>query len=157
MPVYLSAADIQSGQVVVLSEGDVVSAVLASSAIPILFEPVVRNGKLLIDGSAGDCFPVDSLVGKCEVLIGSYVNSVTATERKLEMSAIFDRGFHMSLQTEIIKKREMCSLYLSPDLLTNYSMFDFEKAQEIFEIGLAYANSKKEDLLKVLPADFCED
>lgn len=149
IPVYLSAADVQTGKVVVLSRGDVVTAVLASSAIPVLFEPVLREGKLLIDGSAGDCFPVDAIRNKCDVLIGSYVNSVSKTTRKLEMPELFDRGYHMSLYPEVAEKIDRCEVYLEPPLLANYSMFDFKKAEELFEIGYKYALRHKQQLLGV--------
>lgn len=146
IPIFLSAADVQTGELVKLSEGDLVSAILASSAIPMLFEPVLREGKLLIDGSAGDCFPVEAIRQSCDVLIGSYTNSIAATSRKLGMAEIFDRGYHMSLYSEVAIKKNHCELFLEPPRLSDYSMFDFKKAEEIYQIGYDYALSYSEVL-----------
>jgi NTE family protein len=112
----------------------------------VLFEPVLREGKLLIDGSAGDCFPVEAIRQSCDVLIGSYTNSIAATSRKLGMAEIFDRGYHMSLYSEVAIKKNQCELFLEPPRLSDYSMFDFKKAEEIYQIGYDYALSYSEVL-----------
>lgn len=44
------ASDLISGKIINLTDGDLVSALVASSAIPIIFQPVEKDGKLLIDG-----------------------------------------------------------------------------------------------------------
>ena len=54
IPVRLVAADLLSGEGVLLSTGSLVTAVLASSAIPGIFPPVVRDGRHLIDGGVAD-------------------------------------------------------------------------------------------------------
>lgn len=50
VPVHLVATDLLSGEEVLLSDGDVVSAVLASSAIPAVLPPVRRDARTLVDG-----------------------------------------------------------------------------------------------------------
>jgi NTE family protein len=54
IPVHLVATDLLSGEEVLLSDGDVVSAVLASSAIPAVLPPVRRDGRTLVDGGLAD-------------------------------------------------------------------------------------------------------
>lgn len=54
VPVHVIATDLLSGREVVLSAGDAVSAVLASAAIPGVFPPVERDGRLLVDGGVAD-------------------------------------------------------------------------------------------------------
>ena len=51
LPVYLSATDVQKAEVLHLDSGDVVSAILASSAIPFLFNQILNlleNGLIAI-------------------------------------------------------------------------------------------------------------
>lgn len=50
VPVHLVTADLVSGLTVTLSQGPLVSAVLASAAIPGIFAPVARDGRHLVDG-----------------------------------------------------------------------------------------------------------
>lgn len=54
IPVHLVATDLLSGEEVLMSEGDPVSAVLASSAIPAVLPPVLRDGRTLVDGALAD-------------------------------------------------------------------------------------------------------
>lgn len=53
-PVHVVATDLLSGSEVVLSEGDAVSAVLASTAIPGILPAVQRDGVTLVDGGLAD-------------------------------------------------------------------------------------------------------
>lgn len=50
IPLSILAADIRSGVMVVLEKGSLSDAMLASSSFPGLFEPVMRDNRLLIDG-----------------------------------------------------------------------------------------------------------
>jgi NTE family protein len=54
IPVHLVATDLLSGAEVLLSEGDPLTAVLASSAVPAVLPPVRRDGRTLVDGGLAD-------------------------------------------------------------------------------------------------------
>jgi len=62
VPVHVTATDVLSGQEVLLSKGDAVSAVLASAAIPAVFPPVEIDGRLLYDGGLADNAPISKAV-----------------------------------------------------------------------------------------------
>ena len=51
LPFVAVATDALTGEVVVMSRGEIASALLASAAIPGLFPPVWREGRWLVDGS----------------------------------------------------------------------------------------------------------
>jgi NTE family protein len=48
------ATDLLTGSEVLLSDGDPVTAVLASSAVPAVLPPVSRDGRTLVDGGLAD-------------------------------------------------------------------------------------------------------
>ncbi|OGM93084.1 hypothetical protein A2333_01005 [Candidatus Wolfebacteria bacterium RIFOXYB2_FULL_49_7] len=50
IPFAAVATDIHTGEAVVLRSGDVSSAIRASISVPVIFEPVVHEGRLLVDG-----------------------------------------------------------------------------------------------------------
>lgn len=58
LPVHVVATDVTSGLETLLSEGDTVDAVLASSAVPAVFPPVRVDGRALVDGAVADHTPV---------------------------------------------------------------------------------------------------
>lgn len=57
IPFRCVAVDMRTQKLVEISEGNVLDAVLASSNIPILFRPIVREGKWLIDGGVLERVP----------------------------------------------------------------------------------------------------
>jgi predicted acylesterase/phospholipase RssA len=58
IPLNVVATELGTGEAVVLSSGDVTTALLASSAVPRLLPPVEIQGKLLVDGAAAADIPV---------------------------------------------------------------------------------------------------
>jgi NTE family protein len=62
VPFYVIATDLQTGREVVIREGSLVDAILASSAMPGIFAPVERDGRLLVDGGLCNNVPVSVLV-----------------------------------------------------------------------------------------------
>jgi len=58
MPFACVATDLASGREVWLREGSVAAAVRASAALPGLFAPVLRDGRLLVDGGLVNPVPV---------------------------------------------------------------------------------------------------
>lgn len=54
IPLHIVTTDVMSGEEVLLSSGDLPTAVLASAAIPAVFAPVERGGRVLMDGGVAN-------------------------------------------------------------------------------------------------------
>ena len=63
MPIHLIAADMLSGQEVLLSAGPLIDAVLASAAIPGVYPPAQIDGRWLIDGGVANNMPISVAIG----------------------------------------------------------------------------------------------
>lgn len=61
IPFHVVCTDVETGNEVVLSEGSIIEAVLASTAIPGVFAPVQVGGHWLIDGGIYNNLPVSVL------------------------------------------------------------------------------------------------
>lgn len=59
IPLSIVATDLNSGDKVVFSEGDIIKAVKASISMPGVFEPVLDGDSILADGGLVDPIPVD--------------------------------------------------------------------------------------------------
>lgn len=57
-PLRVAVTDAASGQGVILAEGRVADAVLASTAVPLVFPSVVIGGRRLVDGVVSDPLPI---------------------------------------------------------------------------------------------------
>ena len=59
IPYRAIATDIETGEAVVLSEGNLAKAMRASMSIPAALPPVRHEGRLLVDGGIGNNIPID--------------------------------------------------------------------------------------------------
>jgi NTE family protein len=69
IPLQVTATDYYGHSLAVFTEGDLQSALAASAAIPAVFKPVQRDGKLLVDGGIYNPVPFDLLEGKADIVI----------------------------------------------------------------------------------------
>jgi NTE family protein len=59
IPAAMVAADVERGELVLLREGPLIPALLATAAFPLVFTPVYHQGRWLVDGGVANNFPVD--------------------------------------------------------------------------------------------------
>jgi NTE family protein len=84
IPFRAIATDLESGQEVVLNQGDLVTAMRASMSAPAVFTPIERNGRLLVDGGLVNNLPVDiARQMNVDVLIVVDVSSPLFSEQEL--------------------------------------------------------------------------
>jgi NTE family protein len=69
VPLRVVATDLHGRCEVVLSSGELKSAIAASVAIPGLVQPVEREGRVLVDGAAVNPLPFDCLRGVADVVV----------------------------------------------------------------------------------------
>jgi NTE family protein len=59
IPLAVTATDLRRRKLVVLDEGDLISAILATTALPIVLPPVLRDDLVLVDGGLLNNVPFD--------------------------------------------------------------------------------------------------
>lgn len=69
IPLQVTATDFFGHELVVLRQGGLHSALAASAAIPAVFGPVKRDGRLLIDGGIYNPVPFDLIEGHADITI----------------------------------------------------------------------------------------
>lgn len=63
IPAAVVAADLETGELVVLDKGPLIPALLATAAFPMLFSPVRHQGRWLVDGGVLNNLPMDVVRG----------------------------------------------------------------------------------------------
>lgn len=69
IPFAATAVDVDTGEGLIFSEGDITQAVRASISIPGVFTPVRIGKHLLVDGGVLNPIPIDALKGKVDRII----------------------------------------------------------------------------------------
>jgi NTE family protein len=135
LPLYVTATDIIHGRSIIFDSGNLDEALMASSCVPLVFEPVHINGTTLIDGGVLNNFPVEPLIEKCRSIIGVHVNSINTSETEIGMMSLVDRSFHLALGSSVKSKEHFCNLFIEPENMTRFGMFDTKKMDDIFDAG----------------------
>jgi NTE family protein len=136
---YVCATNVKNGRSKFFSSGSLVRAVMASSAIPVIFSPVEINGKHYIDGGITNNLPVEPLVGHCDKIIGLHCNPVDKAYDTGNMKELLERTFIITINGNVENRKKVCDLFLEPYELKKFGAFDFAKAKEIFSVGYAHA------------------
>jgi NTE family protein len=112
VPFAAVAADLASGKEIWLREGKVSDAVHASCAVPGLFQPVLRDGRYLIDGSVVNPIPVSL----CREM-GADI--VIAVDLGSDRGRLFPREQKVILTTPTFRRRLMSALLRRPSVDNN--------------------------------------
>lgn len=146
IPVHVVATDLLSGREVVLSEGDAVSAVLASTAIPGILPAVQRDELTLVDGGLADNAAISVAVAlgadTVFVLPTGYSCALTHAPTSAVGVAIQSLGLLIQQQliTDVAHFAEHVDLKMLPPLCPlAVSPSDFRQAGSLIE--RAYAAS----------------
>lgn len=75
IPFKAVATDYWRREQVVIDSGSLPEAIHASAAFPGIFEPLVKDGRILVDGGAANPLPTDLLRDHCDVIIGLNVSN----------------------------------------------------------------------------------
>ena len=136
VPFRAIATDIETGKAVVLDHGLLHEAIRASTAIPIVFQPVEFQGRLLVDGGLVNNLPVDVTKSMGADIVVA-VDSSARLERKDQLTSLVEiMGQSISLQVRRKSEEEAAraDLVIEPDT-SAYSFTDFPSIREIIRKG----------------------
>ena len=135
IPLRIVATNLDNGQSVTFSTGRLVDPIIASCSVPVLFSPKMIDGVNYVDGGVLKNFPVSTIQGDCEKVIGVNASPLVAAEYKLSVLSIASRSYHFMFKANILHDIELCDLLIEPVDMGNYDTFDVNKGREIFELG----------------------
>lgn len=137
IPFYAVAVDIEKNQKVVLSDGDLDKAVMASSAIPGIFIPVEHNGMMLIDGGALENLPVSPLLNNnlnLDIIVGVDLTASPYLRRPQNILELVVNSIHIAIFKQSKDLLKKVDILIAPDL-SNYSPIDIDKLEELIDMG----------------------
>ena len=150
IPFFCVATDIETGKAVILEEGNLTQCVMASGALPTLFQPVVINNQVLIDGGVANNYPVDELKAKgMDLIIGIDVQDGLALRDDLTSAPeVLIQINNFRTINDMKLKAKKTDIYIKPNI-KDYNVVSFDEGAKIIEKG-KQAALEKADALKDL-------
>lgn len=136
IPFRAVSTDIETGEVVVLGEGSLPTAIRASMAIPSVFTPVDLDGRLLVDGGLVRNFPVEEAIAMgADIVIGVFVS--TDLSKREDLNTLVDILMQSSWVMSAYDSREqrkLVDVYIEPEL-DQFQVMEFEQAGGMIDSG----------------------
>lgn len=140
-PLVITASDINSALPVHFEHGELLPCIIASCSIPVVFTPKEINHIDYVDGGVFMNLPVRPIRKRCEKIISVEINSIDTSEKITNMLGMAIRSFHLGLDRNTDIDRGMSDIFIAPQNMTKYSMFDLDHVREIFNEG--YKTAKR--------------
>lgn len=155
IPLKVTATDYFGHKLAVFDDGDLHSALAASAAIPAVFRPVMRDGRLLIDGGIYNPVPFDLIENDADIIIGvDVVGAPVELDRKhpTTVDLIFG-ATQLMMQSIIANKLRQCR----PDILvrpavSKYRVLDFLKIDALMNETVDIKDELKRQVEKAVEA-----
>ena len=148
IPYCAVATDMKAGREVIFNKGSLFEAIRASISLPSFYEPVQRDGMILIDGGVINPIPLNRVRRQPgDMLVGIDVSGHDYKTQWEEMHRLTEwQKNDKSLKAKILDKlipdniEFNYSKLMKPDMLvdiqmTRYGSFDFDKSEKLIAIG----------------------
>lgn len=160
IPFSAVATDLGERSAVVLDSGLLKPAIAASISIPVIFAPVVRDGRTMVDGGLVNPLPFDLLHGTADIVIAIDVSGAarpaeigprpSAVEVLMQSVQILEK----SITREKLKSRQP-DIYIDVEL-DKFGALEFYKPREILAAAAPAKDLLRRQLERMLSAETLE-
>lgn len=133
--VTIASVDLGEGKLVYFTDGELDIAILASCCLPGIFRPIIINNHMYVDGGILNNFPVEPLVGNCDLIIGSSCNHLPVVTEIKSFGGLVDRAAMIAINASLNTHKNLCDIVIEPHGLGGYGIFETDAADEIYMIG----------------------
>ena len=151
LPVTLVATDLMAGESVYFDAGPLLPALLASSAVPIVYRPVEYQGRQLVDGGLLNNLPVEPLLGQDGLrVVGVSCNPVNPEARIPSFRGLIERTLHLAINANTTSRKAQCHLLLEPPELRHFRPLSYLRGAELFDVGYRHTLAQAAALYALL-------
>ena len=138
IPLVVTTTDIHAGEEVCFRTGELAKPVLASCCLPGIFKPLRFQGRDLVDGAIFNNLPVAAIEKEVDYLIGIHCNPINLKKSASHIYNITYRSFRLAMRGKAKASLDRCDLLIEPPELCEFSVVDFRKTKQLFDIGYNY-------------------
>ncbi len=155
IPYFCIATNVETGKEVILNKGILSQVMIASGAIPSLYNPIEIEGNLLVDGGVVNNYPIEEIRRKgADIIIGVDVqDDLKAREDLKGATGVLVQITNFSMIEKMENKRKLTDIYLKPDI-KNYSVLSFDSGEEIIKKGIDVSLENIEKLQELSNNDY---
>lgn len=137
IPIFVGCSAISNGQNLLISKGELSSALLGTIAIPGVFPAVQREDELLIDGGATNNFPTDLARKQFpdHKIIWISLNKYRKNPKIRNLLDNLMISFEMMLRKDIEAKGALADVFFCRSLETAVLEFNTTKLKKLFQLG----------------------
>ncbi|MGB5035201.1 MAG: patatin-like phospholipase family protein [Blastocatellia bacterium] len=143
IPFRAVATDIGNGEQVVISDGSLADAMRATMAVPGVFTPVKRDGRLLVDGGVVNNVPVDvaKAMGADIIIAVDVSTPLDDIDRVQSVLGITNQSLTVMILNNTKRVIALSDVVVVPEL-GDYGAGSFSSSNEIADLGYKAAADK---------------
>jgi NTE family protein len=143
VPLRLYSTDIALGELVEHKSGSLIDCIMASCAIPGIFTPVEKEGRLLSDGGILKVFPVSPIRDITDKILGVLItNPGTKDPKKIKNTHhVLDRALTLSIYSRAKEEAALCDWLIDPPEIAHFNMISKKNIKAQFDLGYQYAQN----------------
>ena len=142
IPLRIIATNLNTGETKAFSKGDISKILIASMAIPTIFEPVEIDGNTYVDGLVSRNLPVEEAYDMgADLVIASDIGAPIVKKDNYNILSVLNQI--STIQSSNITKvsREKASILISPDV-KDISAIDSSKKNDLINLGKVAAEQQ---------------
>jgi NTE family protein len=160
IPLKVVATDFYAQEQIVLDSGDLRSAIAASMALPALFTPVSRDGRVLMDGGLVNPLPFDVLKGAADIIVAIDVSGAALGTGDHALPTAFSALVSSSqiLQRSIVReklKAQQPDIYIDVEV-DEFHVLEFHRFKQVLTAAGRAKEHLKRQLERVLASQTAE-
>lgn len=157
IPLKVVATDFYQQEPHVFATGPLRRAVAASMALPVIFQPVVVDGRAMIDGGLSNPLPFDLLTGEADIVVAIDVSGAPVPSDRRAHPTAFEALFASAFIFERTIVREKLKS-VQPDIYieggtSHFQVLDFLKLGDILAAAEPAKQKLKQQLQRVLGSE----
>ena len=131
IPLEIKATDIETVEGILMTRGNLIEAVMASSCVPGIYIPVEINGRLLVDGGLTENVPLSALkkLG-ANIQIGVNLNGNKRYNKPDSLLDILSNSLDIAIDNQTRSQLNLADLVISMDL-SRYGRFHLEAFDDL--------------------------
>ena len=147
IPFLCMATNVETGESVLLDQGYLPEAIMASGTFPSLFEPSEVEGNILIDGGVVNNYPIDEVreMGANFIIGVDVQHDLASRESLTSATEILLQINNYRTVNDMKEKSKQTDIYIRP-AIDDFSVIDFERGEEIIQSGEEGASAQRNAL-----------